>query len=168
MGQIREVVRSTPHPWYNDVTKTHDFALVKVNKRFIFNNCVGAACLPSSDVVAGARCSITGWGTLSTKGSRPNVLQEAEVTVRSNKDYGSYPEAWIDDSMLLAQGKTGNLIIDACQGDSGGPLVCESNGKWTLHGVTPWGVECAAEFPGIYARVNFVMGWVKDVMDLPP
>jgi len=164
--QNRKVKSSTPHPLYNNDTHSHDFALVKVNKKFRFNNCVGAACLPSSDVVVGAKCSITGWGTLSSQGSESNVLQEAEVKTRSNRKYGSYDRSLIDDSMLLAQGKAGNKIIDACQGDSGGPLVCESNGQWTLHGATSWGYGCAeAKYPGVWARVNYVMDWVNLVME---
>merc|ERR1712238_521719 len=97
--------------------------------------------LPSSDVAAGATCWITGWGTLRAGGPQPNVLHEAAATTRANNDCGRYSN---------------------CQGDSGGPLVCESNGEWTLHGATSWGRGCAsASFPGVWARVNFVMDWVN-------
>jgi len=152
----------TRHPRYNSRSFSHDFALVKVDRDFNFNNCVGAACLPSTDVAAGATCWITGWGTLRAGGPQPNVLHEAAVTTRANNDCGSYSSSQIDTSMLCAQGRNGNNIIDACQGDSGGPLVCESNGEWTLHGATSWGRGCAsANYPGVWSRVNFVMDWVN-------
>jgi len=167
--QNRRSVTWRPHPRYNRRTFSHDFAMVMVDRSFDYNNCVGAACLPSrgsrGDVAVGASCWITGWGTLRAGGSQPNVLQEAEVTVRANNDCGSYGSSQIDNSMLCAQGERNGLIVDACQGDSGGPLVCQSNGVWTLHGATSWGRGCAAaNWPGIWARVNFVVDWVNTIM----
>jgi len=153
------------HPRYNTRTLSHDFALVKLDRGFDFNNCVGAACLPTGDIAAGEKCWITGWGTLRAGGSQPNVLQEAEVTTRANNDCGSYGSSQIDDSMLCAQGRRGNAVVDACQGDSGGPLVCESGGVWTLHGATSWGRGCAsASYPGVWSRINYAMDWVNGFM----
>jgi trypsin len=160
--QNRRATIWRPHPNYNRRTMSHDYALVKVDSDFDFNNCVGAACLPSGDVAVGAKCWITGWGTLRAGGRQPNVLMEAEVTTRATSDCGSYSSSQLDDSMLCAQGRRNGLIVDACQGDSGGPLVCESKGEWTLHGATSWGRGCAsAAYPGIWSRVNFVMDWVN-------
>jgi len=166
--QNRRAVGWTRHPRYNRRTFSYDFALVRLDRDFNFNNCVGAACLPSGDVAVGTRCWITGWGTLKAGGQQPSVLQEAEVTTRANNDCGSYTSSQIDNSMLCAQGRNGNNIVDGCQGDSGGPLVCESNGEWTLHGATSWGRGCAqANYPGVWARVNFVMDWVYAGMIIP-
>eukprot|EP00978_Attheya_sp_CCMP212_P004132 scaffold8948_cov59-Attheya_sp.AAC.2 len=56
---------------------------------------------------------------------------------------------------------------DACQGDSGGPLVIVPNASshpsdHILVGLTSWGVGCADDFlPGVYARVSYVLGWIK-------
>ena len=38
---------------------------------------------------------------------------------------------------MICGGKKGR---DTCDGDSGGPLVAEIDGKFTLVGVTSWGV----------------------------
>jgi len=155
-----------PHPRYNDRTFSHDYALVRVDRPFDFNNCVGAACLPSGDVSAGTNCWITGWGTLRAGGRQPDVLQEGSVRTRANNDCGSYPSNQIDDSMLCAQGSRNGNIVDACQGDSGGPLVCQESNGWVIHGATSWGRGCAgARFPGIWARVNYVMDWVDANMN---
>ena len=43
---------------------------------------------------------------------------------------------WFTDNMICG-GKKGR---DTCQGDSGGPLVGEIDGKFTLVGVTSWGI----------------------------
>lgn len=166
--QNRRAVQLIRHPLYQDRTTTHDFALVRVDQPFTFNNCVGAACLPEGgDVAVGSSCWITGWGTLRSGGSQPDTLQQGEVTVRANNDCGSYSSSQIDASMLCAQGINANGgIVDACQGDSGGPLVCEEGGVWTLYGATSWGRGCAGrDYPGVWARVFFVMDWVNSVLE---
>ena len=43
---------------------------------------------------------------------------------------------WFTKNMICG-GKEGR---DTCYGESGGPLVAEVNGKFTLIGVTSWGV----------------------------
>merc|ERR1712013_782226 len=53
---------------------------------------------------------------------------------------------------------------DACQGDSGGPLTVAENGKYVLLGVTSYGSGCATERPGIYARVQGFLPWIKTII----
>jgi len=166
--QHRRAAEWIPHPNYNSRSFTHDIALIKLDRPFDFNDCVGAACLPTgSDIPPGSKCFITGWGTLSSGGIQPRYLQQGEVTIRANNDCGSYPASQIDESMICAQGAradNGN-IVDACQGDSGGPLVCEVDGVWGAYGATSWGRGCAREgFPGVWSRANFVIDWINSVL----
>merc|ERR1711872_1002148 len=43
---------------------------------------------------------------------------------------------------------------DACTGDGGSPLVCQAkSGRWTVMGLVTWGVGCASDVPGVYARI---------------
>lgn len=53
------------HELYSGLTHANDVALVKLPKPAILNNTTRLACLPSEEVSAGTRCSISGWGTLS-------------------------------------------------------------------------------------------------------
>lgn len=166
--QNRRAVQFIRHPLYQSTNRqTHDYAMIRVDRAFDFNTCVGSACLPEGDdVPVGSECYITGWGTLRSGGSQPDILQEGKVTVLANNNCGDYTTGSIDASMLCAQGTNDNGgIVDACQGDSGGPLVCEAGGVWTLYGATSWGRGCAgANYAGVWARVHFVMDWVNQVI----
>merc|ERR1719489_50181 len=53
---------------------------------------------------------------------------------------------------------------DTCQGDSGGPLTVPENGKYTLVGVVSYGWGCASSSPGIYARVQGFLPWIKNLI----
>merc|ERR1739840_84031 len=53
---------------------------------------------------------------------------------------------------------------DGCQGDSGGPLTVPENGKYTLVGVVSYGWGCASSRPGIYARVQGFLPWLKSLI----
>jgi len=159
------------HPGYNKSTMDNDLALVKLDSPMKDSNCVSSVCLPEAgqDVAPGTKCWISGWGTLRSGGSQPNVLQQAEVTTMSNEQCVSnysYTRSQIGSSMLCAQGRSeSGHIIDGCQGDSGGPLVCESNGQFTLFGATSWGFGCAKyNFPGVWARVTPSLDWIKETM----
>merc|ERR1719166_797871 len=161
------------HPNYNSLKFSKDFGLIKLQSPMQMNNCVGTVALPETDVAAGTSCWITGWGTLSSGGGLPTVLQEAQVNVIRNsacrQDYG-YDSSQIDSSMLCAQGTNANGgITDACQGDSGGPLVCQSGGTWTVYGATSWGAGCAgANYPGVWARIHYVNDWINSYVYTGP
>jgi len=171
-----QVVRSASwvdHPQYSRSTTDHDFGLIKLSSPMEMNGCVGTVCLPGdNDVAPGSDCWITGWGTLSSGGSSPDVLQEAKVQVLSNEDCKatSYSPSQITPSMLCAQGRSANGgITDACQGDSGGPLVCQSGGTWTVYGATSWGAGCAgANYPGVWARIHYVNDWINSYVYTGP
>jgi len=171
--QVRTSAQIILHPLYSQVTNSYDFALVRLSEPVTVNDCVGTVCLPSvgEEVSPGTKCWITGWGTLQRGGDQPDILQEAEVSILSNRDCWNkfdYGFRQIDHSMMCAQGINDNGdITSACHGDSGGPLVCETApGKWTLHGATSWGKggRCGdRDAPTIWARVEQAAEWIQEV-----
>lgn len=152
------IKRRIMHPSYNDpIGNAHDIALVELDGTVTANDCVGFVRLPSAEVADGESCFITGWGTTESGGRVANVLQEAQVTIVSNRECNKRYGGAISDDMVCAQGTDANgRTTDACQGDSGGPLVCQdAEGRFVLHGATSWGNGCAEkEFPGVWSRVR--------------
>ena len=68
---------------------------------------------------AGTRCWLTGWGTLQSGGSQPEILQQVSVPVVSQGTCKKSYKNKIHDSMICAGYPEGGK--DACQGDSGNP-----------------------------------------------
>ena len=124
-----DVAEIINHPNYNPQTTDNDYAILRLANPVTFTNEVSPACLPAdlSNTFAGVLATVTGWGTLSSGGSQPTVLQEVDVTVTTNavcnNAYGS-----ITANMICAadSGK------DSCQGDSGGPMIAPENGRQAL------------------------------------
>ena len=52
-----------------------------------------------------------------------------------------------------------------CLGDSGGPLVTLKDDRYTLVGVTSWGLVCSKkDTPGAFTDVAKSMAWINNVM----
>ena len=69
----------------------------------------------------------------------------------------------ITEDMICAGYANGGK--DACSGDSGGPLVCQNGKNAVITGVVSWGISCALpNYPGVYARVTYFLGWIKKNM----
>ncbi|KAI9551581.1 trypsin [Daphnia sinensis] len=148
---------------YNEATKEHDIALLKLKEAVSTS---GAVSLPPASYEANGTCTVSGWGfQQANAGFTPNHLMAANVTVLTREDcqarFGSQYKIY--PGMLCAGGgKT-----DACQGDSGGPLVCTtSTGENVLAGVVSWGIGCATPtIPGVYTEVAKYDSWIQQVME---
>jgi len=170
-GQSRSIVENKKHPSYGSPARySNDLMLLRVSPPFDFGPGVGAACLPETTVAAGTDCWITGWGTLSSGGGSPRILQEAIVDVKTNAQCDSdYASEQITDDMLCANGDNNGGTTDACQGDSGGPLVCENGGFWYVEGATSWGYGCAnPRYPGVWSRVAYNTEWITQESGVQP
>ncbi|CAO2641358.1 Transmembrane protease serine 9 [Lemmus lemmus] len=160
-GQLERVARIYRHPFYNLYTLDYDVALLELAGPVRRSRLVRPICLPGpTRPPEGARCVITGWGSLREGGSMAQQLQKAAVRVLSEQTCRRFYPVQISSRMLCAGFPQGG--VDSCSGDAGGPLACrEPSGQWVLTGVTSWGYGCGRpHFPGVYTRVAAVLGWI--------
>nr|P69526.1 RecName: Full=Transmembrane protease serine 9; AltName: Full=Polyserase-I; AltName: Full=Polyserine protease 1; Short=Polyserase-1; Contains: RecName: Full=Serase-1; Contains: RecName: Full=Serase-2; Contains: RecName: Full=Serase-3 [Rattus norvegicus] len=160
-GQLERVARIYRHPFYNIYTLDYDVALLELAGPVRRSRLVRPICLPGpTRPPEGARCVITGWGSLREGGSMARQLQKAAVRVLSEQTCRRFYPVQISSRMLCAGFPQGG--VDSCSGDAGGPLACrEPSGQWVLTGVTSWGYGCGRpHFPGVYTRVAAVLGWI--------
>jgi trypsin len=163
------VCSKAEHPSYNSRTVDYDYAVLTLCDEISWATDAQPVCLPSvSGQAAGFNENkasiVSGWGTLRSGGSQPDILQEVTVTSMSNSQCTSgtaYSSGDITARMMCASasGK------DSCQGDSGGPLTTKSGNNYYQTGVVSWGFGCAqANAPGVYARVTNQLDWIKGKM----
>lgn len=175
-GQSVPMEKEIRHPGYNSQTTQSDFALLILEEAMDMN--AGNVDLVELNFDRNvpedaARVTVLGFGDtvqandiskLSTK------LLEVTVNMITNDECGrasgtidGYSDNYfgqITSNMMCAKVDGGGK--DACQGDSGGPLVIRNSQKTIQVGVVSWGIGCASEhFPGVYARISQVEGWIK-------
>jgi len=137
------------HAGYDDNTKEHDIALIKINKyakcfdeNFPAANKVRSILRLSKDIVGSAkmgkeRYTLAGWGVYdNNKQNTPSkILQYTKVGFTESKEcnkIAGYPlepsardvkdgDFWVYDKQQFCAGGPGEQS-DSCQGDSGGPI----------------------------------------------
>merc|ERR1712172_345638 len=161
------------HPKFdmNNPSGDNDIAILKLAKDLSFSDKIKPVCLPTSATkdYSGKASTVSGWG--GTKAyeplkpvDQPRQCALKEAIVEILKTSSTKCPNFIGDSssttMLCAWAKG----KDACQGDSGGPLTVAENGKYVLLGVVSYGSGCATEHPGVYARVQGFLPWMKKII----
>ncbi|XP_076059943.1 transmembrane protease serine 9-like [Oratosquilla oratoria] len=158
-----------PGPVYNNVAVielaspvTYDYHINRV--------CLGNGEHPDASAYAGKRCWSTGWGKDAFSGGNYQYsLKKVDLPILDhntcqnllrNTRLGRY--FVLHKSFLCAGGEENK---DACRGDGGGPLVCEENGRYTLVGITSWGIGCGTkDIPGVYADVAYAHTFINSVL----
>merc|ERR1711874_941435 len=100
------------------------------------------------------------------RGNMTEDYMEGSEDNSGNSDYSEGSHDYLEgahDYMVGPEDYSGNYT-DTCQGDSGGPLTVPENGKYTLVGVVSYGWGCASSTPGIYARVQGFLPWIKNLI----
>lgn len=169
-GQIRAVDAIATFPGFTDPTNGKDVALLHLRTALDLSgsNARSIPLVTASDASAGATApgvvsTVTGWGTLSSGGPTPDVLQEVDIPLVSNAAAQAQYTTETITSDQLGAGIIGVGGVDSCQGDSGGPLTVPFAGTTKLGGVVSWGFGCAdPEFPGMYARVSSFASYISN------
>jgi len=171
-GKVINVKKATMHPDYNKKTMDNDIAVLELSEELTFTDKIKPACLPSSASkdFSGTASTISGWGGTIGYGPRdprpkqPQQcgLKETMVKVLAGSD--SKCSGVLGTSSSTIKLCAWSKDTDTCQGDSGGPLTVPENGKYTLVGVVSYGWGCASSTPGIYARVQGFLPWIKNLI----
>lgn len=163
------IARVLQHPLWNKKTLAHDIAILDLASKVEFRPGVVPACMPDNyhgrnltSLLANPSPTITGWGATFVGGGTVSRLREAQVPVVGEDEcLARYRPVGVRLSeKQLCAGRGGT---DTCQGDSGGGMVANNlDGRWTLVGVTSFGVDCARpDFPGVYTRVDQYLDWIR-------
>jgi len=164
-GVVIRTSQRINHPQYNNGSPpNYDFQLIELEEAVNFADPrlshVYPACWPTSEPTSG-RVVISGWGTTSSGGSQPNILQKANVEVISRgtcNNLSGYRNRITSQMVCMGRLAGG---VDTCQGDSGGPAMTQSGNNWEVTGVTSWGNGCARpNLPGVYASAFAVRSWI--------
>ncbi|KAA0188693.1 hypothetical protein HAZT_HAZT005978 [Hyalella azteca] len=155
--QRRTVIRIISHEGYNPETHENDIALLKIDRPFDLNEYVSGVTLPDKLQSFSGNAFVSGWGTLSSGGYRPLVLQYVNVPIVSDEacrsGYGDL--AWKIKDYMICAGEEGK---GPCSGDGGGPMIC---GDY-LCGITNWGYGCGlAGYPGVFTEVSYFVDWIQ-------
>merc|ERR1712037_121951 len=168
---LASAVHKHPNFDINSPSGDNDIAILKLAKDLTFSDKIKPVCLPTSASkdYSGKASTISGWG--GTKAFTPMnpvdqprqcALKEAIVNILKTTDKKC--SDFIGDASSTTQLCAWAKGKDACQGDSGGPLTVAENGKYVLLGVVSFGSGCATEHPGVYARVQGFLPWMKKII----
>ncbi|KAL4618220.1 atrial natriuretic peptide-converting enzyme isoform X1 [Arapaima gigas] len=161
--QTRKVKSIIVHPRYNRAVVDYDISVVELDEEVEETSYVRPVCLPhrGQQPQPDTYCYITGWGHMGNR--MPFKLQEGEVRIISLNQCQSYFDMKTITSRMLCAGYDSGTV-DSCMGDSGGPLVCqETDGRWSLYGLTSWGSVCFSKVlgPGVYSNVSHFVEWIE-------
>ncbi|XP_064253070.1 chymotrypsin-like elastase family member 3B [Passer domesticus] len=147
----------------------NDIALMKLQRPAVLSAEVQVGRLPPAGSVLpnGYPCVLSGWGLLTTGGSLPDRLQQAELPV-VDYEHCTQPDWWgalaIRRTMICA----GGAEKSGCNGDSGGPLNCQAeDGTWEVHGIASFvsALGCnAAKKPTVFTRVSAFEDWIEETI----
>lgn len=168
------------HANYDKLETDNDFMLLFLERPYTAKN-VGIVKLNSDDAypLAGERVADMGWGDTTKEEDihvASEVLQRVYLEVLSNVDCDKSEGYYLDGTRGWTYGSCEDFITDnmlctykkdrgSCSGDSGGPLVVKpdiSDGAQDVQvGVSSWMIDCAGNFPGVYARVSKGYAWIE-------
>ncbi|XP_075380181.1 granzyme M [Mycteria americana] len=112
-----------PHPGYDRRTMANDVLLLQLEGTVTLSRTRRLIKLLGREPVAGAACSLAGWG-LRRRGGLSPTLQELDVTVLDARmcNNSRFWNGGIAPAMICFQGRRRGSAPS--KGDSGGPLVC--------------------------------------------
>lgn len=169
------------HPDYVNINLAYayDVCVLRTVVPFTFSSLVTPVPMASEYIDPGRNLITAGWGLTSFQGQLPERLQFMIQTTITNADcsyrligtffislmhlnkiytfiQGTNGESRISPQMVCKLGVPG---VGACHGDSGA-AVTTTDGY--VAGIVSWGIQCAAGYPDVDARVSFFRDWILE------
>ncbi|KYO27141.1 granzyme M [Alligator mississippiensis] len=162
--QSFSIARSVPHPDYQRKTMENDLMLLKLDRKVKKNRQTKLLALPKKAWVAGARCSVAGWGVTEQPGKLSPVLKELDIKVLDGRmcNGSRFWHGELTPTMTCYQAVVKRSA--PCKGDSGGPVVCGKMAE--AAGVISFSDEsCVNVFrPPVATAVFPYKAWIKKVL----
>lgn len=142
----------------------HDWAVITIKEKFIFNKYIRPACLVGRRgakeipmVGRDSECYVMGLGVyIASKTSiYPEILQKMRLVKTSCWSWIHKTE---DESRVCFAGY--HTRADTCRGDSGGPVLCRSGQRYTVVGLVSFGVNSCRGRSAVFTNVPSVF---KDI-----
>ncbi|KAK9510635.1 hypothetical protein O3M35_005376 [Rhynocoris fuscipes] len=164
--KIIHVEKIKNHPDYDNVTATHDIAILYLEEDVPLSDQVGRICMPTPQKPMNSWIKVMGWGLLKDEdlgGKASPVLHKVNLKVI---DLDICKTIYGIDSSKNRQICTYNNQKDSCQGDSGGPLVTVDKSTRLFYqvAVVSFGLKCASTDPGVNTNVLHYMDWIKNTI----
>nr|ATU82932.1 secreted S1 protease protein [Pristhesancus plagipennis] len=164
--KVIHVKKIMNHEDYDNVTQTHDIAILYLEEDVPLSDQIGRICMPTPQKALNSWIKVMGWGLLKDEeqgGKASPVLHKVNLKVI---DLGVCKTIYGIDATKNRQICTYNNEKDSCQGDSGGPLVTidKSTRLFYQTAVVSYGLKCASTDPGVNTNVLHYMDWIKDTI----
>lgn len=172
-----QVKTSYVHHNHNGLTLDNDIALLRLEEALDFedpkvSNSICLVCLPerSSQVEAGKRCTVTGYGFETEEGPAALKVRQTDLPIVGDQECQNKTSLVLGKPFTLPASSFcagGELGQDACHGDGGSPLSCLVDGYYELTGIVSWGYKCGRkDLPGLYSKVSTFVGWINQIVSV--
>ncbi|XP_003379348.1 peptidase, S1A subfamily [Trichinella spiralis] len=153
--QVARVSSASISPKFKD-NRRYDYAVLTLERPFIFNGYVCSACLSAMHEYLKPRtkCFAAGWG--ATTGGYYKPVMEGRM-LRGKPP--SFP-AKLRQTTLTVHSHS-FCEDESC--DSGGPLICLKEGLWTLYGIAKGRSLNHVTQPSLFVKVSGITSFLEDI-----
>ncbi|KAI3379897.1 hypothetical protein SNEBB_005306, partial [Seison nebaliae] len=161
-GEVRtKSAKTFTHSDYGPSVR-NDISLIKLSSPLTYTDRIAPVCLGRTKLSPNNKVIVAGWGRTQEDGKGPssNELRSVEINTRSDANCNIRSS---ETSLKLCAGDP-DENQDSCGGDSGGPLARREDGKWTLYGVTSYGLGDKCDSYGVYTNIPNYVSWIQDII----
>lgn len=173
-GKIFNVSKTIYHPDYKSESHYNDIALLKLDRKIIFNEFIRPACLPKTKESLYTNLTSAGWHYIEFLGMKTkqfsiSLLEYFNHTI-CNENYNfedsKLKNGILDEIQICAGSWFGSQ--DSCFGETGGPLYLQHDELQKMSfviGVASFGKNCEYKgSPGVYTRVYPYITWIESIV----